>query len=374
MKQLSVMIKPVSAQCNMRCGYCFYANVSSVRQTPSFGTMQKDTARRILDNILCDMQPGDILNVAFQGGEPSLAGLDFYRDFVAYARQNAGGVRLQWAFQTNGLVLGDEWCVFFRQHRFLVGLSLDLLHHDENRPDAKGTGTYKRVLAAKQLLKKHDVEYNILCVLTNALARHPAKVWREIMRLGLRYVQFIPCLDELDGTRTGGTLTPGRFAAFYNGLFPLWLGEFEKGNYISIKLFDDVVNLLSGMASACGLDGHCAPQSIVEADGGVYPCDFFVLDQYRAGSLAAQPLRAMLQHEAMRAFAEEKPALPALCATCPYAGMCGGGCKRMRRCMYVDKNGGLCGFKSFLDKNMPALRQVAQNTRRRMYMDESGAR
>ena len=244
--------------------------------------MERDTAAKIIENIFSSLDSGDAAHLAFQGGEPTMAGLDFFRFFVSEVERDRGAVRVSYALQTNGTLLNEDWCRFFREHRFLIGLSLDAMQaiHDLNRLDASGKGTYARVMAARALLEKRGEDYNILTVLTNALARHPQQVWSWLCRENIRYVQFIPCLGELSGGATRFSLSPERFASSYTQLFRLWSAAFEKGRYRSVKLFDDLVNLLvDGSRNACGLTGQCMPQIVVEADGSVYPCDFYALDE-----------------------------------------------------------------------------------------------
>ena len=367
MKHISVMLKPASSLCNLRCRYCFYAQVSDSRAIRSFGVMEGETASRILENIFSRLDPGDAVNLAFQGGEPTLAGLDFFHFFVSEAERLRGKTHVSYALQTNGTLLDDDWCAFFREHRFLIGLSLDAMQalHDENRVDAAGKGTYARVMAAKALLEKHGVDYNILTVLTNALARHPQQVWRWLGKEDIRYVQFIPCLGGLDGGETRFSLTPERFASFYTQLFRLWSADFEKGRYRSVKLFDDLINLLvDGSRNACGLTGQCMPQIVVEADGGVYPCDFYALDEYRVGNLAEEPIEALYSKAAMAEFRTRPTPALALCGNCPYAQICGGGCPRMRREVCGTSEANSCGYQSFLNQCLPQLHRIALRERR----------
>lgn len=160
---------------------------------------------------------------------------------------------------------------------------------------AGGSGTYGQVRQAISLLEKHRVEYNVLCTLTNEIARYPKRIWSQLCKLDIRYVQFTPCLDELE--KSGESifaLTPRRFSSFYKGLFPLWLESLQKGNYRSIKFFDDVVNLMAfGIPTACGINGVCQPQVVIEADGSVYPCDFYCLDCYSMGNITRNRLSDM---------------------------------------------------------------------------------
>lgn len=367
MKHISVMLKPASSLCNLRCRYCFYAEVSDSREIRSFGVMERDTAAKIVENIFSCLDSGDEVNLAFQGGEPTMAGLDFFRFFVSEVERVRRKAGVSYALQTNGTMLDEEWCAFFKEHRFLIGLSLDAMQaiHDQNRLDASGKGTYGRILAAKALLEKHGVDYNILTVLTNALARHPQQVWSWLCRENIRYVQFIPCLGELCGGATRFSLTPERFASFYTQLFRLWSADFEKGRYRSVKLFDDLVNLLvDGSRNACGLTGQCMPQIVVEADGSVYPCDFYALDEYRVGNLAEEPVDTIYTKAAMAAFRSRPNEALKLCESCPYAPICGGGCPRMRREVCGTPDAGSCGYRQFLQNSLSLMQRIALHERR----------
>lgn len=368
MKQLAIMIKPASSACNLRCRYCFYEDLSRIRTTSSFGVMKEDVMEGMLETIFREMVPGDRITFAFQGGEPTLAGLPWFRRFVAAVDRWDPGIRVEYALQTNGIVLDEQWCRFLAEHRFLVGLSLDLLpgDHDAVRVDPAGEGTWKRVVSALALLKAHKVEFNVLCTLTNRIARHPREVWKQIVKLDLRYVQFTPCLDRLEAKEKGTyALEPERFAQFYNGIFPLWYQDFRAGRYRSIKLIDDVVNLLAyGRATACGISGRCTGQVIIEADGSVYPCDFYCLDEYRLGNITREPLSVLLEASRTSAFLRRPHRQPALCETCPYGRFCGGGCKRMQRSMCCGPEDSYCGYQDFLNTWGRELQTIALNQRR----------
>lgn len=367
MKNISVMFKPASSLCNMRCRYCFYRDVSSAREIFSYGIMSNETASTVLEHLFCDLTAGDYLTIGFQGGEPTVAGLEFYRYFVAEAEKYANGIHLSWAFQTNGLLLNSEWCRFLSEHRFLVGLSLDLLPeiHDYARVDANDTGTFNRVMHAKELLERHHVEYNILSVLTNSLARHPHKVWNLLVQYGIQYVQFIPCLNDFDTPRSSFALTPQRFASFYSKLFQQWLDAYLNGKYRSIKLFDDIISLLSsGQPTACGITGRCSSQIVVESDGSTYPCDFYVLDEYKTGKLTEQTLSEIYLSPTASRFIDRELGLPTICRSCRYINICGGGCKRMRHEVFFNnEKGSFCGYRSFLDACLPEMFNIAQKQR-----------
>jgi uncharacterized protein len=352
MKHLTILIKPASALCNMGCGYCFYRDVSETRAAPSAGVMTRETLALVVANLYADLDDGDHVVFAFQGGEPLLAGLGFFEAFIGQVQGQTKKVAVQYALQTNGLLIDGAWCAFLKAHRFLVGLSLDgPAHlHDRNRLDAAGKGTFRRVLNAKALLDQQEVPYNILSVLTREMARHPQEIWNFILKNRIGYVQFIPCLAPLGAAALPPqALTPEGFAAFYKTLLPLWRKGYGTTHTTSVKLFDDVGALLArGRQVACGIAGQCHPQFVVEADGTAYPCDFYCLDQRRLGSLRATPLRALFESEAARAFWADRGETSPLCARCGFQTICGGGCKRMRQAVCVSKDGAYCGYRDFL--------------------------
>lgn len=374
MKQVSIMIKPASSLCNLRCKYCFYADVAQNRTTACFGLMKPETMGAILANVAAELQPGDKVHFVFQGGEPTLAGLDFYRTFVAIAGQWQD-VQVTYALQTNGILLDEAWCEFLKEHNFLVGVSLDLLRdcHDEVRVDREGRGTWKQVVRAIELLNRGGVEYNVLCTLTNTIARHPRQVWQQLKKLNVRFVQFTPCLGELEGEKNPFALTPKRFADFYTELFALWQEEIRQGAWRSVKFFDDVVNLLVlGRPTGCGMDGVCRPQLVVEADGSAYPCDFYCTDQYRLGSLAGQTVSQLLSAPGVQEFITRPQERPAFCQACPYDTFCAGSCPRMRRETCYTGVDTYCGYRDFLDRCGEGLAELARKYSQRLKQNKGG--
>lgn len=368
MKQVSIMLKPASAVCNLRCKYCFYADVAQNRATPSFGMMTPETLGAILANVAAELQPGDKVHFVFQGGEPTLAGLDFYRTFAALAGQWQD-VQVTYALQTNGILLDEEWCSFLKEHNFLVGVSLDLLRdcHDEVRVDGQGHGTWKQVIRATELLGQYGVEYNVLCTLTNTMARHPRQVWQQLQKLDVRFVQFTPCLGRLEGEKSPFALTPKRFADFYTALFDLWREEMNQGKWRSVKFFDDVINLLVlGRPTGCGMDGVCRPQLVVEADGSAYPCDFYCTDQYRLGNLREQTVSQLLAAPGVQEFVNRPQPRPAFCEACPYDTFCAGSCPRMRGEICYNGQSTYCGYRDFLDRCGEGLAELARKYSRRL--------
>ncbi len=361
--QYNIMIKPASGHCNLRCKYCFYIDECNLRDEYSMGMMTTHDATALVNQVLGQLAPSDAINFAFQGGEPTLAGLAYFEAFVAAVSAHPFAGTVSYALQTNGYVIDAQWAAFLHQHNFLVGLSLDgpAQYHDANRVNTQGEGTFAQIIKVKKLLDTHKVEYNILTVLTERAARHPKEYWNFIVKNKIQFIQFVPCLAELSGGSSGGSaLSPARFASFYTALFPLWADELMRGHYISIKFFDDFYNLLLHRnCTACGFTGRCNIQLIVEADGGVYPCDFYVLDEWKLGNIYHDSLHRLQTGAKADAFLQRPRTGGTLCESCKYRNLCGGGCPRMKTAMYLDEAKNTCGYKAFLDNCHTQLDQVA---------------
>lgn len=363
-KHISVLIKPASSLCNLRCKYCFYANISSMREVRSYGRMRLGLVDQLVSQIFLDLVDGDEVTFAFQGGEPTLAGLRYYNHFIETVHAQSKNITVHYAIQTNGIIINDDWCKMLKSNNFLVGLSIDGLpiYHDLNRTDVHGRGTFTRVLATKKLFDKYNIDYNVLCVLTEQLANHPEKVYNFFKNQRVQFLQFIPCMDELTNIddRSQYALTPEHFANFYRTLFRLWLNDVQKGHYQSIKLFDDINNqLIYGRITACGLNGKCSVHYVIEADGSVYPCDFYALDKFRMGYIQQETLRELFSKPLPHAWLTQTRELPQFCANCPFKEMCCGGCKRQSDAMYVNKQGNFCGYQSLLQEYLPQAKQIA---------------
>lgn len=334
MNSVTFLIKPASSLCNMRCKYCFYEDVASSRSLKSMGIMTRDTARRIVSEAFRVVGRGGRITFMFQGGEPTLAGLDFFRTFITLEKEYAKpGIHVHHAIQTNGLCLDEEWACFFREHGFLVGLSIDGTQavHDRFRVDAAGTGTWERTVAALELLENHQVETNLLCVVTAQAAKKPQQVYRSLVQLGGHPLQFIPCLDPLECSRGSEphSLTPEAYGKFLCSLFDCWYRDWKMGHYISIRTFDDYLRLLMRMMpSSCAASGSCGHYLVAEGDGSLYPCDFYVLDQWYLGNIHDCSIEQALSSANAQLFLKEGRRRPAECRSCRYLPICRGGCKR----------------------------------------------
>lgn len=366
MKHYSVMIKPASSLCNMKCKYCFYEDVKNSRKISNYGIMTHETMVCMIKNIEKSLEDGDYISFAFQGGEPTLAGLEYFENFVAEVSKIDKSINIEYSLQTNGINLNKEWAEFLYENKFLVGLSLDLVEdiHNKIRINEMKNGTWNDVLISMNLLKKNNVEFNVLCTLTNEIANYPEKVWNEILKLDIEYVQFTPCINELEAnTENVYALTPERFSSFYTEIFKYWLKDYKENKYRSIKLFDDIVNLLSyGIPTGCGINGICQPHLIVEADGSTYPCDFYCIDKYMLGKITEIDIDELIQKSSKAGFKHDKH-LNELCYRCKYVSFCGGNCKRMRKEICIGANNDFCGYRDFLDNTIDDFILIAQQQR-----------
>ena len=346
MPGLSLLIKPASGACNMRCAYCFYADVAANRHVGDYGMMRRDTAETIIRRGLSE---AGHVTFSFQGGEPTLWGLDNFRFFVETAgrlradltQANAEGppgkgktreaqTSVNYALQTNGILLDEAWAAFFAEHGFLIGLSLDGYKdlHDANRLDAGGRGTYGRALKAAALLRKAGAQFNILSVVTAGSAVRGEKLYRFYQNQNLGYLQFIPCIDDFGSE--GRLLDAAGYGRHLKTMFDMWYRDVVAGRGISIRYFDNLLSMYMGYPpELCSMDGACHIQFVVEADGGVYPCDFYVLDQWRLGNVHEDSFGAMLASRTAGRFIAESARHPA-CGRCRWFALCRGGCKRDR--------------------------------------------
>lgn len=364
MKSVTFLIKPASSLCDMRCRYCFYHDISDIREVKSMGIMTESTAEALIRSAFAAVEPGGFVQFTFQGGEPTLAGLDFFRGFMALeARYRPREVQAGHSIQTNGMHLNAEWAQFLKQHDFLVGISIDgnQAIHDAHRVDAAGKGTWDRVTSALALLDRYGVETNLLCVVSAAAAKNPQKVYTSLRKLGDHALQFIPCLDPLEAQRgrEAYSLKPEAYGRFLCSLFDCWYKDWKAGNYVSIRTFDDYLRILMRMSpSTCATSGACGSYLVAEGDGSLYPCDFYVLDEWKIGNIREMTVEQALASPVSRKFLAEGALRPENCRTCPYYPLCRGGCKR--DWTQQRKNYYCASFSAFFRYALPRLQEMAR--------------
>jgi len=297
--------------------------------------MSLDTAKNIIDKSL-DFARGGQVTYAFQGGEPTLRGLAFYKDFAFYVKQNnKKKVKINYAIQTNGVLIDENWAGFFHENSFLVGLSLDGTKetNDMNRITPSGEGSFKRIIAAADIFKKSNVDCNVLSVVTKANAKKIIKIYNYFKKNKFRYLQFIPCLEPL-GENFGYSnysLTVDDYEMFLKNLFDLWYKDIKNGDFVSIRYFDNVLSMFMGYEpESCDMRGICSIQNVVEADGSVYPCDFYVMDEYKLGNINQHDIHEFHSNYVAQEFVEQSIEWSHNCKDCNWISLCRGGCRRYR--------------------------------------------
>ena len=374
MPPISVLIKPASGLCNMRCDYCFYCDETAKREQADYGFMSEETLKNVVRRTLT--QAEHTASFAFQGGEPTLRGLDFFRRLMEFeARYNRNGVRIQNALQTNGTLIDEAWCRFLSENGFLVGISVDglqAIHDRHRRLKGSGESAFERVCRAAEQMDRFGVAYNILTVVHAEVAEQAEEIYEAYRRRGWRYQQYIPCLDPL-GEEHGGrsyALTPEAYGSFLIRLFRLWARDAARGKQPYIRQFENYIGILLGFEpEACDQRGTCGVQYVVEADGSVFPCDFYMLDAYRLGNFNQDRLPAVEERRERIGFLEESRKLESSCLACAFHPLCRGGCRRNR-----DRDGatGLyrsyyCeSYRQFFETCLPQMRELAERERRKL--------
>jgi uncharacterized protein len=327
----SLLIKPASAVCNLDCEYCFYLDreADPYKALPA-RRMTLDTLERLVDTYLFYSYPASTF--AFQGGEPTLAGLEFYHKLVEFEqRYGRDGQQVSNALQTNGILLDRDWCELFRSYHWLVGISLDGPEeaNDRYRFNKEGRGTWKRVVEKVGLLASEGVEFNVLCVLSQANVDRPKEIYRFFRSLGVENLQFIP-LAEFDGLGNPlpFTIAPVQYGRFLCEVFDLWWPERRR---VRVRFFDNIAEALAGQKPGnCTMHETCDSYVVVEYNGDVYPCDFFVDSGWKLGNITLDSWAEIARRTRRYSFASKKALPHAECQVCEYQSICHGGCPKLR--------------------------------------------
>ncbi len=327
----SLLIKPASAVCNLDCAYCFYLDrEADPYQALPARRMTLETLEGLVDTYLFYSYPESVF--AFQGGEPTLAGLPFFAKLVEWQKQyGRDGQTVSNSLQTNALLLDENWCDLFRAYDWLVGVSLDGPEelNDRYRVNKQGRGTWKRVIQSVELLQKNKLEFNILCVLSQANVGRPKELYRFYRGLGISYLQFIP-LAEFDqqGNPLPFTISPQQYGRFLCELFDLWWPDRRK---VRIRFFDNIAEALAGQKPGnCTMHETCDSYVVVEYNGDVYPCDFFVESSWKLGNTVLDSWPEIARRARRYSFASKKTLAHPECQACQYQSICRGGCPKFR--------------------------------------------
>ncbi len=327
----SLLIKPASAVCNLDCAYCFYLDRDADPYKALPGRkMTEETLERLVDSYLFYSYPNSTF--AFQGGEPTLAGLGFFEKLVEFQKQyGRNGQSVSNAMQTNAVLLDESWCNLFRDSDWLLGVSLDgpETMHDLYRYNKGGQGTWRKVVGAIEMLQAQKVEFNILCVLSQANVDQPRELYRFFRSLGVDNVQYIPLAEfNADGTPMPFTITADQYGRFLTETFDAWWPDRRK---MRIRFFDNLAEAVAGLKpGTCTMHETCDSYVVVEYNGDVYPCDFFVEKEWKLGNITLDSWSEIARRSRRYSFASKKTLAHPECQVCEYQSICHGGCPKSR--------------------------------------------
>lgn len=339
-----VMAKPVGPICNLECSYCYYLDTAGLYSRPHQFRMSDGLLETYVRQYI-EASPGPFVHFVWHGGEPTLAGLDFYRRAVELQRRYLPAGWTCWNnLQTNGTLLDDEWCSFLAEEHFQVGLSIDGTPrlHDAYRKDRNGEGTYALVAAAARCLQAHGIQPDLLCTVTSAAAEDPMGVYRALRDMGTGWLQFLPIVGRgPDGQVTAESVTPEAYGRFLCTVFDQW-AHHDIGK-LNVQFFAETALVWGGgSANLCWMAPTCGRVLVVEHDGAVYSCDHFVRPEHHVGDLGNSDLGALVDAPIQRDFGTDKrDRLPAQCRSCPWLAVCNGGCPKDRFAMTDDGEPGL---------------------------------
>lgn len=330
---LYVTLKPVGAQCNLSCEYCYYLEKRHLYDTASRHIMSDEMLEQFTREYI-EAQTMEQVLFTWHGGEPLLRPIEFYKKALALQRKYARGKHTDNVIQTNGTLLSDEWCEFFRENNWLVGISVDgpQEYHDRYRHTPSGSPSWEKVMHGIELLKKHRVEWNAMAVVNAYNANHPQEFYHFFKDIGCRYLQFTPIVERLSGEfpPTDYSVTPEQWGEFLCSIFDEWVRH-DVGK-VFVEIFDcTLANWMGVPPGICAYSRDCGHAGVMEHNGDVYSCDHFVFPEYKIGNICSQTLTEMLYGEKQQAFSRLKHAsLPRQCRECDVEFACHGECPKNR--------------------------------------------
>lgn len=363
-RPFTLLIKPAGPDCNIACEYCFYACKSDM-----FGGGAHRMSREVLECLVKSYlgQRFPINSFAWQGGEPTLMGLDFYKEVVRLQQQYGAAEQIvSNTFQTNGILLDDAWCKFLAEYKFLCGISLDgpKEFHDYYRKDRAGNGTYDRVQTGIERCRRHGVEFNILVLLNKRNVDYPDILFDYFTSENLLYLQFVPCVeqDPADPAKPADySISPEQYGRFLCRFFERWYDSWTRK--LSIRIFDSMLSyILTGQHTECTFGWQCNDYIVIEHNGDAFCCDFYVTPETRLGNILETPIEQLASHPVKQAFSRKKTQIANKCLVCRHLDICRGGCPKDRaRLTGTHKVPSyFCqGYKMFFDHALGYLRALA---------------
>lgn len=346
-KPLYVMLKPAGAHCNLACKYCYYLEKNKLYPTAQRHLMSDEMLEQFTREYIEAQTMSQVL-FTWHGGEPLLRSIDFYRKALSLQQKYAGGRHIDNVIQTNGTLLTDEWCEFFAQNHWLVGISIDgpQPDHDHYRLTAAGKPSWKKVMQGIKLLKKHGVEWNAMAVVNAYNVNHPLEFYRFFKENGCQFLQFTPIVERLTRHEDGRTLAsladkdeislseasvaPEQWGYFLCAIFDEWVRK-DVGK-IFVEIFDcTLANWMGISPGICAYSKECGHAGVMEHNGDVYSCDHFVFPEYKLGNIRDHSLIDMLYGEQQQEFSRLKhSSLPRQCKECDMEFACHGECPKNR--------------------------------------------
>ena len=361
MNDFSLLIKPSAADCNLRCAYCFY--IGRLARGEPRPRMSDAVLERTIASYMASRQATSY-TFSWQGGEPGLLGLGFFKKVVKLQMQYAPrGALVCNAFQTNGTLITDELAAFLAEYKFLFGVSLDgpAPLHDHYRRTVDGRPTHALVLKGIERLRQHGVEFNILALVNDRTVKQPREIYGYFKNRGFLHQQYVPCVEcDGAGKPLPYSITGREWGDFLCAIFDRWIEE-DVG-HVSIRLFDSVLEYLAtGKRNACAMGTDCRQYFVVEYDGSVYPCDFFVRDDLCLGNVGSGSWKEFLESPVYRRFGLAKAGWSDECRACPWLALCHGDCQKFRPVLGLARGKSvLCeGWQAFYAHALPRLERIA---------------
>lgn len=368
-KTFSLLIKPSSADCNLKCRYCFYLDKCSIYPDTKVHRMSEYTLERLIASYMETNQA--VYSFNWQGGEPTLMGIDFFRKVIELQKKyGKRGCQVANSVQTNGTLITDEFATLFKEYNFLLGVSLDGPEeiHNAYRLKQGGQGSHKDVLRGISILKKHNVDFNILTLVNDINVKRGVEVYKYLRDMGFNYHQYIPCVEfDESGEQMPYSVDPVEWGKFLCDIFDEWI---KKDKYkVSIRLFDSILNFMAnGYYNLCQMSGTCCQYYVVEHNGDIYPCDFFVEKEKKLGNIIDSSWRDIINSKVYAKFGAQKSNWDKECSSCKYLNFCSGDCLKHRMPYEKDKRNfsRLCeGWKLFYEHTLPRFEDLAREILKR---------
>ncbi|MHA1689816.1 MAG: anaerobic sulfatase maturase [Promethearchaeota archaeon] len=367
MKLFSLLIKPAGADCNLRCRYCFF--IDHLKDEGKKPRMADEVLEKMISSYMATDQDGHYV-FGWQGGEPTLMGLEFFKKVVKFQQKyGRPGSRVSNGLQTNGTLISSEFAQFLKRYKFLVGVSLDgpPFIHNHYRRTIGNTPTHKLVMRGIEKLKKNNVEFNILVLVNDQNVKRGKEIYKYLVKHQFYYHQYIPCVefDEKNKIFFPYSITGEEWGNFLCDIFDLWIKN--DVNRVSIRHFDSILEyLIYGKYNVCYMNKDCRQYFVVDYDGGVYPCDFFVRKDLYLGNILTDSWEDFLNSPIYSRFGKRKADWNEECNSCPFISLCHGDCQKFRIGSKSNSKtlSVLCkGWKKFYAHSFPYFQSLAEKIR-----------